>query len=50
MVNVNAAVSPSASVAVHVYSVRDDSSVGVPVNTCVVGSRVTPLGSAGVSL
>ena len=32
------------------YSVRANSSAGVPVTVCVDGSRLTPLGSAGVSV
>ena len=48
MVNVSVAVSPSSSVAVHVYRVREDTRVGVPVAKCVPESSVKPAGSAGV--
>lgn len=50
MLNVSDAVSPSASVAVHVYWVCVTKTVGVPLTTRVVVSRVTPRGRAGLRL
>ena len=50
MSNVNSTASPSASVALHVYSVLDFPTPGVPLTSRVVASRLTPLGSAGLNV
>ena len=48
MLNVNLALSPSASVAVHVYFVLAKATVGVPL-TLWLAFLTTPLGRAGLS-
>ena len=48
MSNVKLALSPSASVAVHVYSVLDKATVGVPLTRWLL-FLTTPLGSDGLS-